>query len=214
MAEYQAPMAEKLRKSVGNVTYYIMHGKTFARAKVAHVKNAKTPKQLRHRATFTMLVQLARVLIETTRTGFPEKAKGRSSSNEFVRANKNFVEVDENYEATIDLEKLQVSDGKLPCFFEVTVTYNADGRMLVFQQEALSNSLLNSDPKDLLYASILETKTNLSGIVSLRARGESGVTSIELPEIWSVENCNVYLFATSENGYLASPSQHVKITTA
>ena len=57
MAEYQAPMAEKLRKSVGNVTYYIMHGKTFARAKVAHVKNAKTPKQLRHRATFTMLVQ-------------------------------------------------------------------------------------------------------------------------------------------------------------
>lgn len=27
MAEYQAPMAEKLRKSVGNVTYYIMHGK-------------------------------------------------------------------------------------------------------------------------------------------------------------------------------------------
>ena len=72
MAEYQAPMAEKLRKSVGNVTYYIMHGKTFARAKVAHVKNAKTPKQLRHRATFTMLVQLARVLIETTRTGFPE----------------------------------------------------------------------------------------------------------------------------------------------
>ena len=30
MAEYQAPMAEKLRKSVGNVTYYIMHGKTFA----------------------------------------------------------------------------------------------------------------------------------------------------------------------------------------
>ena len=89
MAEYQAPMAEKLRKSVGNVTYYIMHGKTFARAKVAHVKNAKTPKQLRHRATFTMLVQLARVLIETTRTGFPEKAKGRSSSNEFVRANKN-----------------------------------------------------------------------------------------------------------------------------
>ena len=42
MAEYQAPMAEKLRKSVGNVTYYIMHGKTFARAKVAHVKNAKT----------------------------------------------------------------------------------------------------------------------------------------------------------------------------
>ena len=136
-----------------------------------------------------MLVQLARVLIETTRTGFPEKAKGRSSSNEFVRANKNFVEVDENYEATIDLEKLQVSDGKLPCFFEVTVTYNADGRMLVFQQEALSNSLLNSDPKDLLYASILETKTNLSGIVSLRARGESGVTSIELPEIWSVENC-------------------------
>ena len=114
MAEYQAPMAEKLRKSVGNVTYYIMHGKTFARAKVAHVKNAKTPKQLRHRATFTMLVQLARVLIETTRTGFPEKAKGRSSSNEFVRANKNFVEVDENYEATIDLEKLQVSGGKLP----------------------------------------------------------------------------------------------------
>ena len=49
MAEYQAPMAEKLRKSVGNVTYYIMHGKTFARAKVAHVKNAKTPKQLRPR---------------------------------------------------------------------------------------------------------------------------------------------------------------------
>ena len=40
MAEYQAPMAEKLRKSVGNVTYYIMHGKTFARAKVAHVKHA------------------------------------------------------------------------------------------------------------------------------------------------------------------------------
>ena len=198
MAEYQAPMAEKLRKSVGNVTYYIMHGKTFARAKVAHVKNAKTPKQLRHRATFTMLVQLARVLIETTRTGFPEKAKGRSSSNEFMRANKNFV----------------VSGGKLPCFFEVTVTYNADGRMLTFQQETQSNSLLNSDPKDLLYASILETKTNLSGIVSLRARGESGVTSIELPEIWTVENCNVYLFATSENGYLASPSQHVKITTA
>lgn len=94
-----------------------------------------------------MLVQLARVLIETTRTGFPEKAKGRSSSNEFVRANKNFVEVDENYEATIDLEKLQVSGGKLPCFFEVTVTYNADGRMLTFQQEAQSNSLLNSDPE-------------------------------------------------------------------
>lgn len=41
MAEYQAPMAEKLRKSVGNVTYYIMHGKTFARAKVAHVKTRK-----------------------------------------------------------------------------------------------------------------------------------------------------------------------------
>ena len=206
-------MLKKLRKFVGNVAYYITHGKTFARAKVAHVKNAKTPKQLRHRATFTVLVQLARVLIETTRTGFPEKANGRSSSNEFVRANKNFVEADENYEATINLEKLQVSGGKLPCFFEVTVTYDADSRMLTFQQEAPSNSLLNGDPKDLLYASILETGTNLSGLVSLKARGESGVTSIKLPEIWAVENCNVYLFATSENGYLASPSQHVEITT-
>ncbi|MBS7198719.1 MAG: hypothetical protein KH111_11390 [Bacteroidales bacterium] len=46
MAEYQAPMLKKLRKSVGNVAYYITHGKTFARAKVAHVKNAFTKKEI------------------------------------------------------------------------------------------------------------------------------------------------------------------------
>lgn len=213
MGIYQAPMAENMRKSVGNVTYYMMHGKTFARAKVANVKNANTPAQRRQRAIFGLLVQLSRVFIQTTRIGFPEKANGRSSSNEFVRTNKNFVTVDENYVATIDVEKLQVSGGQLSRYFKVTATYDTATRTLTFQQEAPSASALTGEPKELVYASILETGANASGLVPLRPRGESGSTSIELPEWWKIENCQIYLFATSENGRQASPSQYLEIKT-
>ena len=106
-------MAENLRRSVGNVTYYVMHGKTFARAKVAHVKKSDSPQQLRQRVIFGLLIQLSKVLLKTTRVSFPQRVNGRSSSNEFVHLNRNSVTVNDKFEATINLEELKVSNGEL-----------------------------------------------------------------------------------------------------
>lgn len=213
MAEYQAPMAENLRRSVGNVTYYVMHGKTFARAKVAHVKKSDSPQQLRQRVIFGLLIQLSKVLLKTTRVSFPQRVNGRSSSNEFVHLNRNSVTVNDKFEATINLEELKVSNGELAAYFKVNATYNADTKKIIFEQEAPTVSDFNGAPDDILYVTLLETKANRSGLVTLRPRDESGSTSVQLPDWWEIGNCKAYLFALSKDGHLASSTQYLSVGT-
>lgn len=209
MGKYLAPMTENLRKSVGNVVYYMKGGETYVRSKAAQYKDAGTEKQLKQRAAFRLLIQMSQALVDATRVGFPQRPGTQTHSNAFVQANKAAVTVEENLEASMKLNDLLVAKGNLfpPA---VTVTYTSDGKTFTLSQG--QGEVIGGNPDDQVFAVFLETVANQSVVVPLKTREEGGIGSFALPEWWDADQCHVYAFALSADRKRASNSVYLNIT--
>ena len=73
------------RKSIGNVTYYRVNGKTISRRKVGEVKNPKTAKQMAQRMIFTTAVRSRDALKSIVDHSFENKAYGTASLSYFMK---------------------------------------------------------------------------------------------------------------------------------
>ena len=73
------------RKSIGNVTYYRVNGKTISRRKVSEVKNPKTAKQMAQRMIFTTAVRSRDALKSIVDHSFENKAYGTASLSYFMK---------------------------------------------------------------------------------------------------------------------------------
>ena len=110
MAEFNSYLLGKASKSVGNVTLFYMRAKNIARAKIFKRKDTVTPEILTQRAKLGILSQEGRRMLPVIRKGFVGVGKG-STSNAFVQLNMDAVEVDGDYNATINYPQLRVASG-------------------------------------------------------------------------------------------------------
>ena len=87
MARINSVSVGRAAKKLGNMVYYTMNGKTYARARVEQVKNPKTAKQMAQRLIFTTAVRSRDALKSIVDHSFENKKYGSESLNYFMKRN-------------------------------------------------------------------------------------------------------------------------------
>ena len=87
MARINSVSVGRAAKKLGNMVYYSMNGKTYARARVEQVKNPKTGKQMAQRLIFTTAVRSRDALKSIVDHSFENKKYGSESLNYFMKRN-------------------------------------------------------------------------------------------------------------------------------
>ena len=87
MARINSVSVGRAAKKLGNMVYYTMNGKTYARARVEKMKNPKTAKQMAQRLIFTTAVRSRDALKSIVDHSFENKKYGSESLNYFMKRN-------------------------------------------------------------------------------------------------------------------------------
>lgn len=128
MALFKSFVLGDVRKSVAN-------GYSIARGKRNTIRNPRTPGQLTQRAKMKALQRTSLYFAPVAELGFPGRKGGNTFYNAFVKANMKAVMVDEEYNPTIDYEKIVCAEGNLQDGM-LTVSLNED--VITITQEAQS----------------------------------------------------------------------------
>ena len=133
MARINSVSVGRAAKKLGNMVYYTMNGKTYARARVEQVKNPKTAKQMAQRAIFTTAVRSRDALKSIVDHSFENKKYGSESLNYFMKRNLEILRAraaadngtigafNVPYGITMQANPLLVSQGTIP-----SIIYNFD----------------------------------------------------------------------------------------
>lgn len=194
--------------SVGKVSYYMRYSDNIARRKGEERKASDSPAAVEQRAKFGAVAHLSRMLRPAVGIGFPQRKRGLSPRNAFHQLNKDACSVEEKV-IVVDYERVMCANGGL-MVPEVTVTYNAATGKFLFEQESEGEDE-GCNASDQVYAVLLERSLEVSRLVKLRARGESGSTSAVLPKRWNRDEVVVYVFAVSDDGKEASKSLYMEV---
>lgn len=90
MARIESTAIGAGRKSLGNITYRYVNGRTIASRRVT-TNNSRTPLQVKQRQGFSATVKLAKALNSLIRIGF-EKSKSGSPYNQFMKHNRDYID--------------------------------------------------------------------------------------------------------------------------
>jgi len=181
-----------------------------ARRKGEERKVSNAPAVVEQRLKFGMLAHLGAVLQPVVEIGFQQRKRGVSARNEFVSVNKEVCTVVDGT-VVVDFEHLLCAQGRLieP---DVKVSFDSTGEMFTFlQEEEEEEEGYGCSLDDGEWGVLLECKQGLCRLVRLRARGESGSTTVALPKRWNREDVVVYCFAISADGRKASNSVYMTI---
>lgn len=104
---------------LGDLVGYVRGGKQFARVYVPHIANPNTERQQVSRKKMAVVSDLGRALGRALAIGFGADANSRVSprnifSRETIPADKGIITGGTPATVTVDYEKLQVSNGKIP----------------------------------------------------------------------------------------------------
>lgn len=209
MAEVKATaIARKLKKSAGEQTFCQRKGKTIAKMKIDENKS-KTPSQQKQRARWRRLSNLELLFDTVSSISFPSRPKNLSYHNAFMQANLDAVSVNDELETTVDYARILCAKGRLTVP-HTTVEYDPETRQLTFTHKAESNGRMK-EVSDMLYAVVVEKEQKETEVVELNRRSENDPVSFTLPEEWSKEELEVYVFVLSANGRKASDSKHLTL---
>lgn len=136
MARINSVSVGRAAKKLGNMVYYTMNGKTYARARVEQVKNPKTAKQMAQRLIFTTAVRSRDALKSIVDHSFENKKYGSESLNYFMKRNLEILRAraaadngltgsfNVPYGITMQANPLLISQGTIP---SISYTFTADG---------------------------------------------------------------------------------------
>lgn len=195
--------------AVGGATYYMLHSNNVVRRKGIPGKASNSPEAVEQRLKFAMLIMLSSALRSAIRLGFPQRKRGWSAANAFLSLNKDICSVEAENVVTVDYERLFCANGSL-LVPDVTASYNSETQKFIFEQTPTEEEVDNN-ADDAVYAVLLESVLGFCRVVTLRQRGESGSTSVPLPQKWNKENVKIYTFAVSADKKKASKSQYLTL---
>ena len=115
--------------------------------------------------------------------GFPGRKAGSTFYNAFVKANMQAVTDDEEYNPTIDYEKIVCAEGRL-LDGTMAEALNEEQKLVTLSQEAKSRRSVVENPTDVLYVVVYEISGNQMIVEPCRNRQENGVTTISLDSGW------------------------------
>lgn len=211
MALFKSFLLGDVRKSVANVTMYAgANGYSIARGKKSTIRNPRTPAQLTQRAKMKALQEMSLYFAPAAELGFPGRKGGTTFYNAFVKANMGAVTVDEEYNVTIDYEKLVCAAGALQDG-SATITVDEENHKVMVAQEAQTRWSVVANPTDVLHVIVYEKTEKKIIAEPCRSRKESGSTSISLDEGWKKEDLEIYAFMLSKDKRKASNSKQLKM---
>lgn len=208
MAEFNSVLLGKAFKSVGNLTLVYTRRKNIVRSKVFKRKNTETPEILAQRAKVRVLGRFGRRVLPVIRKGFVGVGRG-TTSNAFMSANMASVTVDERYAGTLDYARLRMAEGLL-LTPEVSAEYDADGKSYSFTLASQEEEAFASQD-DKVWAVLLETGLERVRMLDLGTRGSSEMREFVLPAEWDASRVQLYAFAVTKNGRMASDSVHLSV---
>lgn len=209
MAEFNSILLGKAFKSVGNLTLVYTRRKNIVKSKVFKRKNTETPEILAQRAKVRVLGRFGRRVLPVIRKGFPDVGNG-TAFNAFIAANLGNVTVDEQYEGSLDYGQLRMAGGLLVTP-KVSVVYSEEEKRYTFTQEEQEEEEGFASQDDQVWAALLEANLERVRLVALNTRGEAGTAEYVLPAEWDVSQVEVYAFAVTKNGRMASDSVHLSV---
>ena len=118
--------------------------------------------------------------------------------------------MDDSLEVTVDYAQILCSQGrrKLPRTFAVTA--DTESRTLTFTHSVESRGR-NRNVNDKLYAMVVAPELEDAELFDLGTRAESEPMTINVPEGWDMASLEIYVFALSPNGRIASDSRHLTV---
>lgn len=122
------------------------------------------------------------------------------------------VTVDEEYNPTIDYEKIVCAEGSLQDG-TLAAALNEEQNIVTITQEAQSRWSVVANPTDVLYVVVYEKTGNQMIVEPCRNRQENGVTTISLDRGWVKENLEVYAFMLSKDKRKASRSKRLTVNS-
>ncbi|OKZ40602.1 MAG: hypothetical protein BHV82_10350 [Odoribacter sp. 43_10] len=209
MARISSDPIANYRGRIGKISYYIRECENMARKSSSAGKISDSPAAVAQRTKFGRLIKLSRELAPAITLGFPQRKRGQSPANAFMSLNKEICTLEDDT-LTVDYEQLQCAQGSLteP---DITATYNTSTSKITFENTAMEDlAYCNADDKT--YGVLVNTQGGGYRVIPLGERGESGSTSVTLPAKWEKEHVIVYVFATSANRKMASPSVCITLT--
>lgn len=201
MAIFVSILFKKLRGRLGNLTVYKRCGENVVRVLGNDIRDARTPRQLKHRAKFAALVSRDWGLDEVIPLGYPSSS-AQQSINGFVSRNLSSMLCDEEFHVSLDFRQLRLSSGELAAP-DADAAYDPETGILIFTQRRQPLKPMMYDD-DLLYGIVWFSDKPRSLIVPLSERGESAETRYIVPEEYRSFSFHVYVFAVSARGVKTS----------
>ena len=211
MALFKSTAFSKMQKSFGNLTTCRVKGMNIVKEKVDEVTNPNTLKQQKQRKRFPTLVELAGALPEALSLGMKRRPQNNTPENYFVHLNRKAVEVTDELEKAVDYERLVLSQGNRMLPVRMSVTKDTEAGTLTFTIPQ-TNFKQHAAPDDVFYGVVLEKGWLQSECVELGKRSEDVAYTWTMPEEWSMDELEVYVFVTSADGKKASKTRHLKVS--
>ena len=211
MALFKSTAFSKMQKSFGNLTTCRVKGMNIVKEKVDEVTNPNTLKQQKQRKRFPTLMELAGALPEALSLGLAKRPQNNTPENYFMHLNRKAVEVTDELEKTVDYERLVLSQGNRMLPVRMSVTKDTEAGTLTFTIPQ-TNFKQHAAPDDVFYGVVLEKGWLQSECVELGKRSEDVAYTWTMPEEWSMDELEVYVFVTSADGKKASKTRHLKVS--
>lgn len=211
MAIFRSFLLGDVKKSVANLTMYIAKGVSIVRSKPLNVHNPRTEKQRVQRARMKTLVRLVSGFGPALSVGYPAATGLVSANNRFIQDNMEAVTVDDDFKVTVDYSKIVCSAARRLKTPKVAVSYDTEGKRVVFTQ-SVQEQTLTCHPADVVWAVVYEKVQQETEVYELRTRKEGGELAKELPEDWSIDNCEFYVFARNAEGTRVSRTVYLSLS--
>lgn len=211
----EGSQTKRLRKSVGDITYYTKNNQTICRKKVEHHSGEMTDPQLKNCCIQKEAGELCKSFKVIHKLGFPQPPKHLSGANVFVQKNRKAItavkdETTGKYESTVDYTKLICADGELfPA--QVSASADAEKHSITFTVSAYINGG-RSYPDDMVYAVIYDKPMRICMLAELGDRSTPLEKEVVLPVFMDLNEAEVYTFAVNRKYKIASSSIYVTVT--
>ena len=189
-----------------------LKGKHRVKARSEDIKLSESEKAVGNRLIFKDV----RKMSKRTRyvLCYPNLPEWEKPYHRFMSLNRPyFTDVDTETQTVMpEYERLQFSEGDLMPPGGVTVTYSEE-HALAFSVPSSSRDIPGCQATDVIRAVVLVTEAayTLAVPLELGTRGEGGMLTEQLEQMWQKENLHVYTFAESADGTDASATLHLNI---
>lgn len=182
------------RGRIGKVVGKVVDGVQMYSAYTNAVKDARTPKQVSHRARFAGIIQLGKAMPGAINVGLGQRAskiKLTSAFNLFVKKNMKCITYNaETAQTTVDYEHVELAEGDTPFVTFSGVSFNTP--LTATASFASNSDMPGANDDDNVYVVVYAPATSRSMMAT--GTRASGSVAVSLPSAFAGETVHVWGF--------------------